>query len=162
MTATPEILALQQAHATCLAHRRALREALADLRQRDLKATDLPCLSKEDRRLLDQFAYRYTRLQDDMGVRLLPAILKALAEEVGEMPVADRLNRLEQLRWLDSAAEWLDLRRIRNEFAHDYPSDIEERFARIRLAMTAAERLVEILDGLSQKITRRFPDLKST
>jgi len=35
--------------------------------------------------LLDQFAYRYTRLQDDMGIKLMPAVLKALGEDVALM-----------------------------------------------------------------------------
>ena len=83
-------------------------------------AADLDALGKEDRRLLDQFAYRYTRLQDDMGARLIPAVLRALGEEITAMPMLDRLSRMEQLGWLPDAEEWADLRRIRNEFAHDF------------------------------------------
>ena len=67
MKATPEILALQQAVETCQTHCEALDEALHDLGKRELTAADLDQLNKDDRRLLDQFAYRYTRLQ---GVRL--------------------------------------------------------------------------------------------
>lgn len=77
-------------------------------------------LSSQDRRLLDQFAYRFTRLQDDMGGRLFPALLGALGKEVTAMSVIDRLNRLEQLGWIPLVDEWLELRRIRNEFAHDF------------------------------------------
>ena len=54
----PEWLALQQAYVVCLGHEAALRDALEDLKQRKLVAADLAALSKEDRRLLDQFAYR--------------------------------------------------------------------------------------------------------
>lgn len=82
MNHTPEILALQQAVATCRTHHQALGEALEDLRQRALTASELERLSKEDRRLLDQFAYRYTRLQDDMGAWLMPAALRAMGEEI--------------------------------------------------------------------------------
>lgn len=78
----PEIHALQHACTVCLTHEEALREALHDLGQRSLTAADLGRLSKEDRRLLDQFAYRYTRLQDDMGARLMPAALRAMGEEI--------------------------------------------------------------------------------
>ncbi|MFZ5595222.1 MAG: hypothetical protein ACOY4D_13390 [Pseudomonadota bacterium] len=92
-----------------------------------MTAPDPERLSKEDRRLLDQFAYRYTRLQDDMGARFMPAALRAMDEEIAAMPMVDRLNRLEQLGWLPSAEGWLDLRRIRNEFAHDYPETPQER-----------------------------------
>lgn len=159
MKASPTLLALQQAQATCLAHRQALEEALDDLSKRSLEALDLEHLGKDDRRLLDQFAYRYTRLQDDMGARLIPAALLALGEEVAAMPVLDRLDRLEQLGWLPSADEWADLRRIRNEFTHDYPETDTERFERLQLAIASAHRALEILEGISQKIQQRFPDM---
>lgn len=77
MKHAPEWLSLQQASATCHGHALALREALHDLAQRKLAQSELDALSKEDHRPLDQFAYRYTRLQDDMGTRLIPAVLRA-------------------------------------------------------------------------------------
>ncbi|MBK5966554.1 hypothetical protein CCR95_21380 [Thiocystis minor] len=159
MNQTPEILALQHALAIGLTHRQTLGEALEDLRLRDLKAAELESLSKADRRLLDQFAYRYTRLQDDMGARLMPAVLRALQEEIASLSMIDRLNRLEQLGWLPSAEEWADLRRVRNEFAHDYPDTAEERFDRLQLALTAAQRLLEILMGFEQHVQQRFPGI---
>ncbi|OGT20574.1 MAG: hypothetical protein A2V90_01575 [Gammaproteobacteria bacterium RBG_16_57_12] len=154
------MFSLRQAVATCRTHRQALQEALEDLYRRALAATELENLPKEDRRLLDQFAYRYTRLQDDMGNRLMAAVLRALGEEISGMPMLDRLNRLEQLGWLPSADEWADLRRIRNEFTHDYPETIAERFERLQLALASARRLVEILDGIDQRVHQRFPDME--
>ncbi len=61
------------------------------------------------------------------------------------MSMIDRLNRLEQLGWIPLADEWLELRRIRNEFAHDYPENPELHLARLRPAMTAGQMLTEIL-----------------
>ena len=159
MKEAAEILALQQAVATCRTHRQALEEALSDLRQRALTAADLEHLGKEDRRLLDQFAYRYTRLQDDMGNRLIPAALRAMGEEISSMPMIDRLNRLEQLGWLPSGDEWMDLRRIRNEFTHEYPESAAERFERQQLALASARRLLEIFAGIEVKI-QRFPGVE--
>lgn len=152
MNQDPERLVLEQALAIGRVHREALGDALDDLQRRDLKTADLERLGKGDRRLLDQFAYRYTRLQDDMGVRLMPAVLRALQEDITALSMLDRLNRLEQLGWLPSAEEWTDLRRVRNEFAHDCPDTVEERFERLQLALTAASRLLEILAGFEQKI----------
>lgn len=154
-----EYLALQQAHATCKTHAAALGDALDDLAQRNLFAADLDRLNKEDRRLLDQFAYRYTRLQDDMGARLIPAVLRALGEEIAAMPVLDRLSRMEQLGWLPDAEQWNELRRIRNEFTHDYPETLAGRFERLQLARDSAQMLVEIFNGMSIKIRMRFPTL---
>jgi len=156
---TPELLALQQAYMTCRAHEEALRDALGDLEQRKLSPSDLSVLGKEDRRLLDQFAYRYTRLQDDMGAKLIPAVLHALGEEIATMPMLDRLSRMEQLGWLPDAEGWADLRRIRNEFAHDYPETMEERFERLQLAIAAAQRVTEIFNSMSQKIRARYPGI---
>lgn len=155
MNMTPSQLALEQAQSACAAHKEALVDALTDIDKRHLTPADIDAPTKDDRRLLDQFAYRFTRLQDDMGARLLPAILRSLGEDVAHMSVIDRLHRLEQLNWLDSADEWLDLRRIRNEFSHDYPDTAEERFERLMLATQAAQRLLDILDALTEKLHQR-------
>jgi len=160
MNNSPEWLALQQAYAVCCVHEDALRDAIADLKQRSLGAADLEALSREDRRLLDQFAYRYTRLQDDMGARLIPAVLRALGEDIAAMPTLDRLNRMEQLAWLPSAEKWGELRRIRNEFTHDYPETMEERFERLQLALSSAQAVAEVFKAMSVKIRERFPEIK--
>ena len=152
MSTAPERLALAHAHGTCAAHAQALREALHDLHQRALTERDVQQPGKDDRRLLDQFAYRYTRLQDDMGARLMPAILRALQEDIAAASTLDRLNRLEQLEWLPSAEQWSELRRIRNAFAHEYPLTPAERLAQLRIAMQAATRLLTIFDDMEVRI----------
>lgn len=156
MTEEPNLAALTQATAVCATHQESLGDALDDLDRRGLIADDLAKLNKADRRLLDQFAYRYTRLQDDMGARLFPAVLRALGEDVAAMPAIDRFARLEQLGWLPDAEEWTELRHIRNEFSHEYPETVEQRFARLELAFRSARRLIIILGGFSAKLSDRF------
>ena len=109
-------------------------------------------MSKADRRLLDQFAYRYTRLQDDMGARLMPAVLKALGEDIAPLSATDRFTRLEQLGWLPSADEWLTLRQVRNQFAHDYPDSPAECFERLQAATQASRQLLTVMAQFQQKI----------
>lgn len=157
MTLSAELLALQQICENCRLHESGLRDALDDLALRALCSGDLASLGKEDRRLLDQFAYRYLRLQDDMGARLMPAVLRALGEEVASMAALDRFARLEQLGWLPSAEEWSDLRRVRNEFAHDYPETDDERFARLQLAIASAHRALQIWTGFQDRVRARWP-----
>jgi hypothetical protein len=159
MNDAPEWFALRQNLEVCLIHRDTLRDALDDLEQRALGAADLDALTKADRRLLDQFAYRYTRLQDDLGARLMPAVLRALQEDIGPLSVRDRLDRLEQLGWLASAEDWNELRRIRNEFAHDYPATAAERLQRLMAAQRAAEALLIVLARFVERIANQFPDL---
>ncbi len=152
MKHTPEKLALQQMHAVCQTHAETLAEALQDMQLRALTLDDYDHLSKEDRRLLDQFAYRYTRLQDDMGARLMPAVLKALGEDIGPMSAIDRFGRLEQLGWLPSTDEWLAMRIVRNQFAHDYPDTAAERFERLQAAIHAAQRLLALMAHFSSRL----------
>jgi hypothetical protein len=97
MKTAPEQLALQHIRAVCQGHADALLEAMQDMQLRALTPDDYTHLNKDDRRLLDQFAYRYTRLQDDMGARLMPAVLKVLGEDISPMSAIDRFTRLEQL-----------------------------------------------------------------
>ena len=158
---SPEHLRLRQALLSCRSHGMGLGEALEDIGPLALSAADLQCLSRSYRRLLDQFAYRFTRLQDDMGAQLMPALLAALAEDIASMSTLDRLNRLEQLGWLSDAEEWSTLRRIRNEFTHDYPESPELRHERLQLALKAAARLLDLFNSFEDKMNRRFPELVS-
>lgn len=152
MNNSPEKLALQHIQAVCQGHAEALSEALQDMQLRALSADYYSHMSKSDRRLLDQFAYRYTRLQDDMGARLMPAVLKALGEDIAPLSAIDRFARLEQLGWLPSADEWLTLRQIRNQFSHDYPDSPAERFERLQAAAQAARQLLTVMAQFQKKI----------
>jgi hypothetical protein len=79
-------------------------------------------------RVLDQLLFRFTKLQDALGQRLVPATLAALSEPFEEWSMIDRLNRLEKLGYLEVDA-WLRWRKIRNRLAHEYPDCDEIRFA---------------------------------
>lgn len=152
MNQTPEQLALQHSLALCQGHGDALQDASQDIKARGMSVDEYANPGKEDRRLLDQFAFRYTRLQDDMGAKLMPAALKALGENVAAMSALDRFARLEQLGWLASADEWQTLRQICNQFTHDYPNNPTERFERFQAAVHAAAQLIAVLTQFKAKI----------
>lgn len=95
--------------------------------------------------VVDQFVGRFAKLQDAMGAKLLPMVLE-LTKEQGDLEAyLDKLNRLEKIGALPSVDEWLELREMRNAFAHDYPEDSELQAAILNRAFAAADRLVEIL-----------------
>lgn len=162
MNQSPEQLALQHHMALCQGHAEALQDALQDMQNRALNVDDYTHLNKADRRLLDQFACRYTRLQDDMGAKLIPAVLKALGEDIAPLSALDRFARLEQLGWLASADEWQTLRQIRNQFAHDYPDNPTERFERLQAAVHAAVQLMSLLTRFQSKSTPAVPPSSRT
>lgn len=92
-------------------------------------------------RLVDQILFRFTKLQDAIGNRLIPATLSSLKEPFEEWPMIDRLNRLEKLGFIN-AEQWLAWREIRNRLAHEYPDHPEVRYATILNAIEAAIALL--------------------
>lgn len=95
---------------------------------------------------LDQYIFRFSKLQDLMGSRLFPQILEALAESVNDLPFIDILNRLEKFGILDSALSWVRLRKIRNDISHEYPASLIERIEGINLLFDQLEDLKQIID----------------
>ncbi len=91
-------------------------------------------------RLVDQLLFRFIKLQDAVGERLVPATLAVLDEPYEDWAMRDRLNRLEKLGYLD-LGNWLAGREIRNRLAHEYPDQPELRFAALLAAVGAARAL---------------------
>jgi hypothetical protein len=89
---------------------------------------------------LDQYLYRFSKLQDSVGQKLFKAVLDYKKEETTAKSFIDILNRLEQLEYLQDIDGWFELRTIRNQLAHDYEDDSEE--------------LVEILNKIFAKKTK--------
>jgi len=105
----------------------------------------------ETMRILDQLLFRFTKLQDALGLRLVPATLDRLSEPFEQWPMIDRPNQLEKLGYLD-VERWLRRREIRNRLAHEYPDHPETRFAAIEASVAAATELVEVYHAWRAKL----------
>lgn len=125
---------LQPALAECAMHRQRLHQAwleASEFAALQETAAALP-LDDEQVRTLDQLVFRFGRLQDAMGTRLLPALLQLTQEWRDDEPFLDKLNRAEKLGMLPSAEQWQLLRELRNQTAHEYPSQPELVRANLR------------------------------
>jgi len=78
---------------------------------------------------IDQFIYRFSKLQDSMGTRLFPVVHGILQADDSPRPFIDIINRLEKLGFLSSVTEWQFFRELRNRFAHEYPERREQTIA---------------------------------
>lgn len=97
---------------------------------------------------LDAFVARFGRMQDTMGDRLIPSLLRLLAETPGSN--LDNLNRAEKLGLLHAVEDWLDARNLRNRLIHEYMAQAEE-FAQ---ALSRAHELVGVLVDTYNSINR--------
>lgn len=135
----------------CERHRSALDEALADWQARPVPSIEALDQDSALRRLTDQILYRFTKLQDAMGERLVPATLGWLREPHEAWPMRDRLDRLEKLGFPDVEA-WLQWRDVRNRLAHEYPGAAALRHAAVMAAVSAALEMVGALTGWKARL----------
>jgi hypothetical protein len=56
-----------------------------------------------------------------MGTRLFKQILEALEEDTSGLPFIDVLYKMEQIKLIDNAKDWIKIRQTRNTVSHEYP-----------------------------------------
>ena len=143
---------LQDAVQECGRHLHHMRSAMTDLEPlRPFQAGTLSQLDDAQIRNIDQFVYRFTKLQDAMGLRLLPATLRVLGEPFESWSMIDRLNRLEQLGFIESAGAWQSYRETRSRLTHEYPDAPEIQAAVLNQAWQVAD---ELRDGYRRILGR--------
>ena len=146
MTGRPSVAAVIE---ECRRHLRYLRDANGRIVW-PLTAQQMEAPADELVATLDQFAFRFSRLQDTLGQKAFRAILVgSLREPFEDSPLRDVLDRLEQLRLLPSAERWEEIRAARNSLAHDYPDTPAQRAARLNLAQPMVSEMGAILDALA-------------
>lgn len=95
---------------------------------------------------IDQLLFRFGKLQDAMGRRLFPLMLKVLAELDEAEPFIDKLNRLEKLGLIPSARQWVEWRELRNQATHEYPDAPEQNAENLNLILEALPRLESVFE----------------
>ncbi len=82
-------------------------------------------------------------MQDSLGEKVLPGLLLAAQEPVApEATFIEKLQRLERLGAVPSAADWKLLRALRNALAHDCPDAPELQAAWLNRLMTSIPTLL--------------------
>ena len=102
---------------------------------------------------VETFVARFGRLQDILGDKLLPRLLKAL----GENPTAfaDNLDLAEKLGWMESVSDWLGMRALRNQMIHEYLEDLHILKIALEKAHAFVPKLIQVANNLIQEINRR-------
>jgi hypothetical protein len=134
---------LQAARAECERHAAVLRAALEALQEVPPNGEDEA--TSERLRLLDQLAYRFGKLQDTLGERVLPGVLDLLEEPLPpSTPFAQKLQRLERLGVIPGSEQWRRLREVRNAIAYEYPEAPAVQAALVRRFLAAVTELLNV------------------
>ncbi|MEQ6886673.1 hypothetical protein [Salicola sp. Rm-C-2C1-2] len=102
---------------------------------------------------LDAFVTRFSRLQDTVGDKLIPALLVYLQEKTG--PAIDNLNHAEKFGWLSSAEDWIIFRKLRNQMVHDYIEDISVLTDALRSGQCYVPELTRAARKIAEEVERR-------
>lgn len=111
---------------------RVVRKECGHLAHTDQRLFELPFSVERARQLdsnpetaerVEAFVGRFGRLQDTLGDKLLPLLLAALGETTAAM--IDNLDKAERLGLINSADDWLAMRKLRNQMVHEYVEDPE-------------------------------------
>lgn len=109
--------------------------------------------SDEHSEMLDAFVSRYARLQDTLGDKLLPVMLRACLERTGSE--LDNLLRAEKLGWIASTEAWIALRELRNRLIHEYMESDEDLLSALQQALLGVKTLSDTqqqLTAYAQKV----------
>lgn len=98
---------------------------------------------------VEAFTSRFCRLQNTLGDKLLPALLKALGEP--DRALLINLEKAEKYGWLDSSEEWIALRQLRNQMIHEYIENAQTLFDALTTAHKEMDTLLRFAGELDQQ-----------
>ncbi|WP_291931502.1 hypothetical protein [Limnohabitans sp.] len=104
---------------------------------------------------LDAFVGRFGRLQDNLGDKLLPQLLDAMAEKTGA--AIENLDRAEKLGWIESADVWLETRKLRNQMVHEYIEDMNILISALKAGHAFVPVLVTTAQRFAEQIAKLTP-----
>lgn len=147
------MLRLKQVLKECEIHGvRILQAQKACSRFFPLAPTSSHTLNEDQVRIVDQLVYRFTKLQDTMGAKLFPLLIEMFYDTNPLLTFLDMLNNLEKRTILTSTEQWLRLREVRNQIAHEYESDPDNATEYLNQVYVESETLVNIMNHVTTKV----------
>lgn len=104
---------------------------------------------------IDQYIFRFSKLQDTIGHKLFKHLLLYLGEEVYNKSFIDIFNRLEQLGIVENYDLWNELRLIRNEISHEYDENKYEMAEKLNKILNSKIVLEKYLSDTVAYLERR-------
>ena len=133
----------------CDKHIQRIEEAYEDMKNIiPLTVEQYKSLSKDEVQDIDQYIFRFSKLQDTMGDKIFKIILKQYDGHIDNITFLDVLNRLEKYCCISSAKERSYLGKLRNELAHQYDDEAQEMTQAINALLTQKEIIKNVYTKL--------------
>ena len=108
-------------------------------------------LSDREVEAIDQYLFRFSKLQDTMGRKLFKLIVSEYVDNIEEMTFLDILNYLEKIGILE-ANTWKILRAIRNNISHQYDDEPKEMAEALNNIFAYKNELLDIFNRIEERI----------
>lgn len=128
-------------------HKEHIIEARKELR---IPIENYDRLPKLEKFALNTLIFRFSKLQDLIGAKMMRAYLDFNEFPVADMSFFDILKEIEK-EGITDIDTWSELRQIRNDVAHDYPEELDEMLEKVNLLVDRSGELINILDRLESK-----------
>jgi predicted nucleotidyltransferase len=115
---------LQKYFNECDKHLKRMEQAYCQIKDiLPLSSIKYENLDDEEVKNIDQFLFRFSKLQDTLGNKIFKLILKQYEPDFEGLTFIDFLNLLEKKNILEKADDWIELRKVRNNIAHQYDDE---------------------------------------
>lgn len=109
-------------------------------------------LSDDEIEAIDQYLFRFAKLQDALGMRLFKIIVSEYVDTINELTFLDILNHLEKIGILEDVNVWKRLRDIRNDISHQYDDEPQEMAQALNNIFAYKDELLEIFERIVAKV----------
>lgn len=156
MKSDKEIEKLTRLIETCKLHQTLLTTAFQAIQSLvPLNRQKFMEMDDTQRAFIDQYIFRFAKLQDTVGDKLFKQTLSVVGENPEKMSFMDVFHKLEKLDIISDLIKWKELREVRNDAAHDYPLLMQEAIDSINSIIMKKEDLesyfFSVLDYLKSK-----------
>jgi hypothetical protein len=112
-------------------------------------------MSTGKRAFIDQYIFRFAKLQDLTGQKLFRETLEVLGEDATQLAFLDVFHRLEQLNIISGLDDWQMLREIRSDVAHEYPLMLQETIDSVNAILDKKEILISFFTSVDEFLRKK-------
>jgi len=119
-----------------------------------ISASKYEKLNDDEIEAIDQYLFRFSKLQDTIGDKLFRLILSQYMENIEQLTFLDILNHLEKFAILESADIWRKLRAIRNDISHQYDDEPQDMAEALNNIFAYKNELIKIYEHIKKRVEK--------